>query len=95
MFARVTSSITKKDKWDESIKRMNESIWPLSKKQKGYKGFLFLFNPETCEGITISLWDTEADMKATGTIYQGVIKQVKESGVSPSGAKYYTVGIKD
>ena len=97
MFARVTNSIVPKDKLDAMNKVMAETTWPGSKKQKGYKGFLTLMNPETGERITVSLWDTMADMKASekASYFTQSRKGADTSGVKINSTKYYSVGIKD
>ena len=65
MYARVSASSVPKGQFDEASKLVRETIWPATKKQKGYKGYLNLRNTETGEGMTISLWDTEKDMIAS------------------------------
>jgi heme-degrading monooxygenase HmoA len=97
MFARVTTSSMPKDKIDENSKFMAENTFPGSKKQKGYKGFLTMTNPETGERVTVSLWDTEADMKASekASYFIKSRKMVAATGAKILSTKYYTVGIKD
>ncbi len=65
MFARVSFGTFPKNKNDEFAKVQKNSILPAVKSQKGYKGYIVLSNAQTGEGITISIWDSEADMKAT------------------------------
>jgi hypothetical protein len=96
MYARVSTSVSPKEKMDEIAKLMRETIWPATKKHKGYKGYLTLRNPETGEGMTISIWDTEADMLASEkAFYPQAVKQATATGVKPGGMKHYVVGIKD
>lgn len=40
-------------------------VVPTAKQQKGFKGIIQMVHPQTGETISISLWETEADMKAT------------------------------
>jgi hypothetical protein len=93
MFARVTTSIAPKDKLNETKKSNNDNAFLVAKKQKGYKGWLFLQNPETGEEMLINLWDTEENMKVPSFSPAG--KLADALGVKFFGTKYYTVGIKD
>jgi quinol monooxygenase YgiN len=49
---------------DEAITIFRENIDPVAKQQKGCTGGYFLTDPETGKAISISLWETEADMLA-------------------------------
>ncbi len=40
---------------------------PAAEKQKGFRGGYLLTDRATGKGISISLWETEADMKASET----------------------------
>ena len=42
----------------------NEVV-PTASQQQGFKGIIQMVNPETGETLSISLWETEADLKAT------------------------------
>jgi hypothetical protein len=97
MFARVTTSIAPKEKIEALNKYWKEIQLPSVKKEKGYKGLLFINNPENGEQLLISLWDTEADMLAHGKKSSTLdrAKQAKAEGVNIIGTKSYTVGIKD
>ena len=49
---------------DGGIGFLEEELIPKLKGQKGFRGFLALTNAEG-KAVTISLWETEADMTAT------------------------------
>jgi heme-degrading monooxygenase HmoA len=97
MFARVSTTLMPKDKIDALNKVAMEKTFPGSKKQTGYKGFLTMINPDTGERLTVSLWETEADMKASekAPYFMQVSKEIAASGVKVTSTKYFTVGIKD
>ncbi len=61
MYARVMTAIAQQGKLDECNKMIRDSILPGIKKQKGFKGAFFLTNHDTGKGISITLWNTEAD----------------------------------
>jgi heme-degrading monooxygenase HmoA len=53
------------DKLDEASKLFEESIIPLCKDKKGYKGAYFLADRKTGKCNVITIWDSEEDMMAT------------------------------
>jgi quinol monooxygenase YgiN len=64
MFARVTIVNIQPGMMDEAITIFRENIDPVAKQQKGCTGGYFLTDHETGKAISISLWETEADMLA-------------------------------
>lgn len=64
MFARFTKFRIKIDKIDETTKLFEESIVPAAKSQRGYRGAYLLIESKTCNGATLSLWDSEEDANA-------------------------------
>ena len=64
MRARVTSLHLDPNMTDGGIQLLQKELIPKLKLQKGFRGFLALANTEG-KAVTISLWDTEADMTAT------------------------------
>jgi heme-degrading monooxygenase HmoA len=67
MHARVVTTQLQPGKTDEAIRVYRDSVVPAARKQKGFKGGLLLTDRATGKGISIALWETEADMKATET----------------------------
>jgi len=64
MFARFLRIQTKIKRIDEASKLFEESVIPLCKTQKGYKGAYFLTDRKTGKSIPITLWESEKDMLA-------------------------------
>jgi heme-degrading monooxygenase HmoA len=64
MHARVTIATAQPGKIDEAIKMVRDSVLPAAKKQKGFKRFFFLTDRAAGKGMTVTLWNTEADMTA-------------------------------
>ena len=64
MHARVTSFRLDPSMTDGGTLLLQKGVMPKLKVQKGFRGFLALANTEG-KAITISLWETEADMTAT------------------------------
>ena len=96
MFARVTNNMIPKDKIPDQIKSITEIAWPKAKQTKGYKGYLYLRNPDSGEVLTVSLWDTEKDMLDSEKGYFADAQKRGESmGSKVLSKKYFVVGIKD
>lgn len=77
MYARVSIAQAQPGKADEVIRIHRDSVVPACKQQKGFKGLYLLSDRQTGKGITISLWETEADMaagEASGFYQQQVAK---------------------
>lgn len=100
MYARVTRSNIQPGKTDDWTKYYRDNILPTVKDMKGFKGILMLAIRDSNRVMTVALWDTETDMKATET--SGYINQVissfKDSGIIPqSGAdiEHYEVTLQE
>ncbi|MDP2982735.1 MAG: ester cyclase [Candidatus Latescibacter sp.] len=63
-FARVTVTQMKPAKMAESVKIYEESVVPEAKKQKGFRGIMLLSDLKTGKGLSIAVWDSEADAVA-------------------------------
>ena len=68
MYVRVTTlqwQIGKKvEAMDEAIQIVKESIVPVARQQPGFKGFLTLLDRRGGKLILLTLWETEAALKA-------------------------------
>ena len=64
MYARTTVMQGQPGTMTEAAKIFNESVIPVAKQQKGFKGDLFLTEPSTGKGMSVTLWETEEDLKA-------------------------------
>jgi heme-degrading monooxygenase HmoA len=81
MHARVVTSQLKPNKLDEWIAILQDSIVPVVREQKGFKGFVVLADRSTNKGIAYSIWETEASLKATETSNFYQEQMAKLSGV--------------
>jgi heme-degrading monooxygenase HmoA len=64
MFARVGTFQVQPGKMDEGIHIFRDSVVPTAKQQQGFKGTFLLTAQSSNRAITITLWETEADMRA-------------------------------
>jgi heme-degrading monooxygenase HmoA len=65
MFARILKSRLKIDKIAEATRTFKETVIPLCRKQRGFKGGYYMSDPKTGESVAITLWESEDDMLAT------------------------------
>jgi heme-degrading monooxygenase HmoA len=78
MYARVVSFQAQPDKFDVMLSIFSDSIYPAAQQQEGFAGTLLLSDRDTGRGMTITLWDTEADLIAgeTSAYFQEQIAKV-------------------
>jgi heme-degrading monooxygenase HmoA len=77
MYARVTVGLGKPGSSDESTRIHRDSVAPACKAQRGFKGLYLLTDAKANKSMTITLWETEADMhaaEASGFYMQQVAK---------------------
>jgi heme-degrading monooxygenase HmoA len=65
MYARLLIVQTEPKRIDEASMLFEESVIPLCKDKKGYKGANFLADRKTGKCIFITRWESEEDMLAT------------------------------
>ena len=63
MHARVVTGQFEPDKMEEAIQIYRDSIMPVTKQQKGFKGAIFLTDKDTHKSISITLWETQEDLR--------------------------------
>lgn len=77
MFARVTHVQPKPGKLDEVVALYQDCVLPLLKQQQGFHSTLLLTDPATGKGMSITLWDSQADRQAgdsNGFLLEQVLK---------------------
>lgn len=92
MHARVATARVQPGKMDSLVSRLRDSVYPVYRQQQGFRGALALTDANTGKGISITLWDTEADMRAgeASTEQQrAALSDVRDSPV----VEYYEVSI--
>ena len=73
MHARVVTNQLQSGKTEEWLRIFRDSIVPASQQQQGFKGAFVLTDPNTGKGVSITLWETEADLlmvTAPGGVFQ-------------------------
>jgi heme-degrading monooxygenase HmoA len=91
MHARVTNVSVQPDKVAETTRIYNESILPAIKAASGNRGVYLLIDSTTGKGLSITLWNSEADGQAydsSGTYREQVSKVSAFFSAPPSLATY-------
>ena len=96
MYARVSIAQSQPGKADEVIRIHRDSVVPAAKQQKGFKGLYLLTDRKTGKGMTISLWETEADLTAgeASGFYQQQVAKFKDLFSAPPVREAYEVTVK-
>ncbi len=64
MYARMTTMQPRQGMAGEAAKTFSQSVIPAAQQQMGFRGALLLEDPASGRGTSITLWETEADLKA-------------------------------
>ena len=96
MYARVTISQTLPGKEDEGIALYRDSVVPAAKQQKGFKGTYLLTDRKMGKSISITLWETEADMTAgeSSGFYRQQVAKFKDFYGAPPVREAYEVVVR-
>ena len=65
MFARVSTFQGSAEQTAEGLRMAREQILPAARLQDGFKGIYLLLDRETGRSLSITLWETEEDMRAS------------------------------
>ena len=97
MNARVTPVQIVPGKLDEAVSLYRDSVVPAAKQQKGFRGLylLTLTDRNAGKGISITLWETEADMIAgeNSGYYQQQLAKFKDVFSAPPVREAYEVSV--
>jgi heme-degrading monooxygenase HmoA len=87
MYARLTTVKGSPDKYDESVKLIQERAIPPSKDQPGFIAGYWGLNRETGEGFVVTLWEDEASVKAS----EPVVAAIRDAATQSVGANFTSV----
>jgi heme-degrading monooxygenase HmoA len=95
MNARVTIVQVLPGKTDEAIGIFRDSVVPAAKEQKGHRGHYLLTERKSGKSISISFWETEADMTAgeSSGHYQQQLAKFKGIFAAPPVQEEYEVTV--
>ena len=94
MYARVATIRFPSDMRAEVV-RVARGLMPVLREQRGFSGLQVLTDPNTGEGIIISLWETEDAAKASeaSSSYIGQMSMMSSFLYGPLTPKAYEVDI--
>ena len=98
MHARMTVAHAQPDRFDEAVAAVHDTFLPAAREQGGYRGFLLLTDRATQQLVGISLWETEADVQASGGgggYYQERMASFGELLVSPPTTTTHEVAVRE
>ena len=98
MHARMTVAHAQPDRVDEAVAAVQEAFLPAAREQPGYRGFLLLTDREQHQLVGISLWETEADVRASGGgggYYRERMAGFAELLVSPPTTTTHEVAVRE
>ena len=93
MHAKIVTFQIQPGKSDEAVRLFKEYVIPAAKQQKGFKARLLLTEPGTGKGISVGLWESEEDIKASesGGYYQGWLSKFADVFALPPSRELYEV----
>lgn len=94
MFARCVTMQGHPETMDQAQKIFADSVIPAARQQPGFQGALFLIDPATGKGMSVTMWATEADMQAgeSSGFLQAQIAKFGPLLVSPPTRELFVVG---
>ena len=95
MQARVVTVQIQPGKTDEAIGIYRDSVISAAKQQKGFKGAFLLTDRNTGKGVSVTLWEMEADLKAgeASGYYQEQITKLGGVFAAPPAREHYEVSV--
>ena len=87
MFARVSTFQGPPDQTAEGIRVAREQILPAARLMEGFKGIYLLYDRESGKSLSLTLWETEADMRAS----EEAATRVRAQSAQASGDKVINV----
>ncbi len=96
MHARVTTIRIQPGKIEETLNIGRNSIAPAAEEQQGFEGLFLLTNSETGEGISVTLWKTEEDLRASDEsgYYREQLGKLADVLAEQPGSEVYEVSIR-
>lgn len=94
MHARTVKFNVSPGKAEEGIKLFQDSVLPAAAKQPGFRGGMMLVDRTDNSALSITLWDSEAELMRSETsgYYAEQIEKIKPLLSSPPERKVYEVG---
>ncbi|HSK98717.1 MAG TPA: hypothetical protein VK869_00110 [Rubrobacteraceae bacterium] len=77
----------------EAVRIYQERVVPAAREEEGFRGALMLTDPDTGEGLSISLWNSEDEMHASEAsgFYHRKLDELEALFISTPVRKHYEV----
>ena len=97
MYARVVIMEMLPIDVKEAVRAYRDRVVPAGWEQEGFGGAWMLTDPETGEGLSISLWESTDDMRASeeSDFHRREIGELEAFFVSAPVRKHYEVSVKE
>ena len=95
MYARVTN-IRFPPEMKAEVRSVAQGLAPILKQRRGFEGLQVLTDPNAGKGIIVSLWETEADAKASeaSPSYIGQMSMMSSFLYDPLAPATYEVSVR-
>ena len=93
-YARTGTGQVQQGKMDEVISLLRESSYPAYTNHQGFKGAMLLTQAGTNKSISITLWETEADTRASDARIQEHRQAARDAQDNPPVVEYYEVSVR-
>jgi heme-degrading monooxygenase HmoA len=82
---------------EEMVRIYRDSVMPASRRQPGFGGAMLLTDPETGIGISVTMWETEADREAVEAsgYYKAKFAKFADLLVETPVRKHYEVSVQE
>jgi heme-degrading monooxygenase HmoA len=81
----------------EAVRTYRDRVLPAGREQEGFRGAWMLTDPETGEGMSISLWDSADDMRASedSDFHHRELGELEAFFISAPVRKHYEVSVEE
>jgi heme-degrading monooxygenase HmoA len=81
----------------EAVRTYRDRVVPAAREQDGFRGAWMLTDPETGEGLSISLWDSTDDMRASedSDFHYRELGELEAFFTSAPVRKHYEVSVEE
>ena len=96
MHVRATTGYLAPGTMQEAIDIYRDSVVPANKAQKGYQGSYLMTDASSSKALSISVWESEADMMAgesSGGVYQEQVAKFGRLLTVPPTTDHYELSV--
>ena len=93
MNAQVVTALFQPGKVEEGVREFRDHVVPRIMAHSGFKGALMLTDSSTGKMIALTLWETEAELKATESSFQESVARVGQGLAGPPTRELYDVSV--